>query len=242
MLRVCFLIAALFGATVAYGQQQRAFELDLIGRYDKHADYTTRFFNRSYTNDTKLWGKSFGLNLNYVHAIDKHVNASIGAGYYHLGVDKIHQTTPFGIIASGRNIDYRHPSGIQPLFSTNKYHYDNLNCTIGIDYTKPLCNNMDLVIGGNFTYWYSFSQLYHISWGSNIRYRTNHGQSLGFAANMALGVSYRFLKSKNYVSPKLIVPVYQQLCGDSVFGEDNSVKMLKWLNGAGLSFAVGRYF
>lgn len=241
MFRACFFSVVLFGATVAYGQQSGAFELDLIARYDKHADYTSRFFNRSYTNDTRLWGRSFGVNFNYVHAIDKHVHASIGIGYYNLRIDKIRQTTPFGITASGRNIDYQHPSGIQPLFSTNKYHYDNLNLTIGIDYTKPLRSNMGLVIGGNFTYLYSFSQLYHISYG-NIQYRTNHGQTPGFVANMAFGVSYRFRKDKNYVSPKLIVPIYQQLRGDSVFGEDNSVKMLKWLNGAGLSFAVGRYF
>lgn len=241
MARRFLFITLLLLTTIAYGQKSRSIELNLFSRYDKHADYTTRFFDRSYTNDTKLWGKSFGVNFNYVHLINKQFNARIGIGYYNLGIDEIRQTTPFNLIAIGRNIDYSHPIGIEPLFGTKKYHYDNLNFVIGIDYVKPLRKRLDFVVGGDLTYLYSISQLYHIAY-DNIRHRTNKGRALGIAANTLIGVSHKFNKEKNYLSPKLIIPIYQQLRGDKIFGEDKSVKMDKWFNGAGLSITLGRYF
>jgi len=236
-----FFIVTLLTTSFVHGQKTKSVELDIIGRYDKHADYTTRFGNRSYTNDTKLWGKSFGFNLNYFHLINKKLNFKAGLGYYNLGIDKIRQTTPFNLIATGRNIDYRHPSGIYPLFATSKYHYDNLSFTIGLASERHLLKKLDFTIGGDLYYLYSFSQLYHISY-DNIRYRTNIGRSLGFGANSYIGVVKKFNKDRNYISPKVIVPIYQQLHGDKVFGEDNGVKMDKWLNGIGFSVSLGKYF
>ena len=240
MIRLIFVSATLLIATIMQGQKTKRIEFDFVGRYDKHADYTTRFFDRSYTNDTKLWGKSFGVNFNYLHSIDKHFDFKVGIGYYNLGINKIRQTTPFNIITTGRNIDYRHPSGILPLFATSKYYYNNLNLSIGMSYFRPLFKKMDFVIGGDFTYIYTFSQLYRITY-DNIRYKTNNGKTLGIAVNTSLGVSHKFNKDKYYISPKLIIPIYQQLHGDKVFGEDNSVKMTKWLNGIGLSVAIGKF-
>ena len=43
---------------------------------------------------------------------------------------------------------------------------------------------------------------------------------------------------KFYISPKIIIPVYQQLRGDQVFGEANKLKMVKWFHGIGLSLSV----
>jgi hypothetical protein len=222
------------------GQKTKSIELDFIGRYDKHADYTTRFFDGSYTNDTKLWGKSFGVNFNYLHSIDKCVNLKAGIGYYNLRIDKIGQPTPFNTIAKGRSIGYQDPWGRLPSFATKKYHYNNLNLTVGVNYNKPVFKKMDFIIGGDLTYLYTFSQLYHITY-DNIKYRTNNGKTLGFAVNSFLGVSHKFNKDKNYISPKLFIPIYQQLYGDKVFGEDNSVRMTKWLNGIGMSVSIGKY-
>lgn len=240
MPKVLLIIVTLFLTTIGYGQKTTSVELNLIGRYDKHADYTTRFGDRSYTNDTKLWGKSFGFNINFVRQVNKHFNAKIGIGYYNLGIDKIRQTTPFNIIATGRNINYRHPSGILPLFATNKYYYDNLNFILGLVYEKPITIKANFIAGGDFSYLYTFSQLYHITY-DNIRYRTNNGRTLGFAANTYFGISQKFHADRYYISPKIIVPVYQQLGGDEAFLENQSLKMTKWFNGVGLSFTVGKY-
>jgi outer membrane protein assembly factor BamA len=159
MWKLLLITATLLLSTVVYGQKNSSVELDIVGRYDKHADYTTRFGNRSYTNDTKLWGKSFGFSFNYNRSLHKYLNGKVGIGYYNLGINKIRQTTPFNTIVTGRNIDYQHPSGIQPLFATTKYHYDNLSFTLGLAYNKPIAKKVDLLIGGDFNYLYTFSQL-----------------------------------------------------------------------------------
>lgn len=241
MFKLLPLIVTLLLSSILYGQKNQSIELDLIGRYDKHANYTTRFGDRSYTNDTKLWGKSLGFDINYTRSLYKHVNAKFCIGYYNLGIDKIRQKTPFNIIAKGRNINYRHPSGILPLFATNKYHYDNLHFTLGLVYERPIAKKFNFIVAGDFNYLFSFPQLYHITY-DNIRYRTNNGRTLGFAANSYLGILKKFNYNKNYISPKIIIPVYQQLRGDQSFGEDESVKMNKWFNGVGLSLAIDKYF
>ena len=240
MWKLLLITTLLLTKTTVYGQKNSSFELDFIGRYDKHADYTTRFGDRSYTNDTKLWGKSFGFNINYIKSLYNHVNTKVGIGYYNLGIDKIRQTTPFNIIATGRNINYRHPSGILPLFATNKYYYDNLSLTVGLAYERPIAKKVDFIAGGDFNYLYTFSQLYHITY-DDIRYRTNNSRTLGFAANTYFGLLRKVHTDEYYVSPKIIVPIYQQLRGDEAFGEDQSVKMEKWFNGVGVSLTIGKY-
>ena len=241
MFRSFLLTATLLLTVIVYGQKTKRIELDIIGRYEKQADYTTRFGDRSYTNNTKLWGKSFGFNIGYIASLYRHLNAKASIGYYNLGIDKIRQTTPFNLIATGRNINYRHPSGILPLFATNRYHYDNVNITTGLAYEIPVAKKLSFMVGGEFTYLLTFSQLYHITY-DNIRYRTNSVRTLGFAAISHIGALEKFNKNKNYISPKILFPVYQQLRGDRVFGEDNSMKINKWANGIGLSVAMGKYF
>ena len=111
---------------------------------------------------------------------------------------------------------------------------------MALPYEKPIAKKVDLLIGGDFNYLYTFSQMYHITY-DHIRHRTNNGRTLGFAANTSFGLLRRFQKDKYYVSPKIIVPIYQQLHGDEAFGEDQSVKMQKWFNGVGISLAIGKY-
>ena len=155
MCKLLLLTATLLLSIVVYGQRNSSVELELVGRYDKHANYTTRFGDRSYTNDTKLWGKCFGVNVNFVPSLHKHLNGKVGIGYYSLGIDKIRQTTPFNFIATGRNINYRHPSGILPLFGTKKYHYDNLSFTLGLALWKANSQKSGLID------WWRFQLLVH---------------------------------------------------------------------------------
>jgi len=92
------------------------------------------------------------------------------------------------------------------------------------------------IIGGDFNYLYTFSQLYNISY--DLKFRTNNGKTLGFGINSYLGVVRKLRNDKFYISPKIIIPVYQQLRGDQVFGEANKLKMVKWFHGIGLSLSV----
>lgn len=240
MLKLFFSAVIMLFSTVLLAQNTKRIEFDLQLRYDKHADYTTRFFGRSFTDDIKLWGKSFGLNFNYFHPIHKRIFLKAGVGYYRLAIDKIRANSRFNIIATGRNIDYNHPLGISLLFSTKKYYYNNVNLAVGLGYNKPLHKKMNFVADTDFTYYYTFSQLYQINY-DNIRYKTSNGKTLGISVNTSLGVSYKFNNDKSYISPRLVIPIYQQLSGDKVFGEDSNIKMTKWFNGIGLSIAIGKY-
>ena len=73
--KLLIVIATQLLTSIVYGQKNKRIELDIIGRYDKHADYTTRFGERSYTDDTKMWGKSFGFNINYLRSLNRQLNA-----------------------------------------------------------------------------------------------------------------------------------------------------------------------
>jgi hypothetical protein len=241
MLRIILLFLTLSVVSFVQGQKKKSVELDFIGRYDKHTDYTTRFYDRTYTNNTKLWGYSYGANLNFLQPLTQKLKLKIGAGYYQLGVDKIEQTTRVNTIAPARTIDYNHPTGIQPLFATDYYKYHNLALTSGIIYEQKLKGKWNYCIGADFSYLYTFSQLYNITYDKS-KYQTHNGKTLSFGVNSYLGVVRRFRSDKYYINPKIIIPVYQQLRGDQVFGEDNSIKMKKWLNGIGLSLSIGKYF
>jgi len=43
------------------------------------------------------------------------------------------------------------------------------------------------------------------------------------------------------MNPKMIIPVFQSLNGDGVFGETGRTKAQIWFNGIGFSFAIGMY-
>ncbi len=235
-----FLLVTLSTSSFAQGQKAKSIELDFMARYDKHADYTTRFFDRTFTNDMKLWGISYGANANFLQSITDKLKLKIGVGYYQLGINKIEQTGRLNLIAPARTIDFNHPTGIQPLFASDYYRYHNFNLTGGLAYEQKLKKKWNYNIGGDFNYLYTFSQLYNISY-DNSKYRTNNRKTLGFGVNSYLGLVRRYHNDKFYINPKIIIPVYQKLNGDRVFGEDTSVKMGKWFNGIGLSFSIGKY-
>jgi hypothetical protein len=241
MRKLLLIPVAFLYITISFGQKSHSLEFGIIGQYDKHADYTTRFGNRSFTDDMELWGKSLGFHVNYKRSWHRYLNAKIGIGYYQLGIDKIRSPTRFNTIAKSRNIDYQHPSGIQPLFSTSKYHYDNLHVSIGFFYKKSYSKKADIIVGADFNGLYTFSQLYHINY-DQIKYRTNDSRILGYSINTYFGFEKKLNTKNYYLSPKILLPIYQNLRGDKAFEEDPEITMEKWLRGIGLTITIGKYF
>lgn len=239
MFKVFFLFLLLLRSLTSIGQGKASIEVSLQSRYDKHADYITRFGYRSYTDGMKLWGRSQGLQFSYLHPLTKDIKLRVGAGYYLLKVDKIKRTSPWSDNVPNRTIDYNHPSGIQPVFHTNKYQYNNLSLAAGLIYEKAVAENLILQAGAAYNFLYTFSQKYRITY-DNTMYKTTKPKELGFGLNASLGV-LKIIRDKYYFNPELLVPVYQQLKGDQVFRESKKVKMTKWLQGGGLSISVGRY-
>jgi hypothetical protein len=240
MVRMILLIIAFSLASLVNGQMRRNIEVDLHVRYEKHADFTTRFFERTYTDQVKLWGLSNGVNINFLQPISNKIKFKVGVGYYKLAMDKVRQSTRINTLAPGRTIDFEHPTGIKPVFYTDYYYYNNLALTGGLSYEAKLNKQWNFNVGGDLNYLYSFSQFYNIDY-DNSKFRTRNGKSLGFGVNTYFGIIKRFQNDKYYLNPKVILPIYQELRGDQVFGENRNLKMDKWFNGGGLSITIGKY-
>ncbi|MET0298209.1 MAG: hypothetical protein ABW036_00565 [Flavitalea sp.] len=215
--------------------------MDLVARYDKHADYTTRFGDRSYTDDISLWGISKGLQLKYFHPVTKNLSLSLGAGYHLLCIDKIRNTTPWSDNVSARTIDFTHPTGIEPGFNADKYRYNSVTWSFGLNYKQVISAKTHFNFGGDYTYMHMLSQKYHITY-DDITYKTSRSMPLGFAVNANAGILRRFGKKDYYFNPKLQIAIYQQLNGDQAFRETPDLKMTKWFQGVGCSLGFGKFF
>lgn len=239
MKRIPFVLLLCIIAVFANAQNKSSLELSILSRYDQHADYTTRYFSRTYTDDTKLSGMSYCLAANYMHSFFRNVSFTLGLGYYRTGIDKIKQATRFNANASGRAINY--PDSIQILFGTDAYYYHNVTASVGFTYEKPIRAKTYFITGADMVYLYTFSQSYYITYYHNF-YNTHNARTLGWNVNAFAGVLQKLNNNKYYISPRLIIPVYQSLHGDAIFGEDETVRMCKWFHGFGLAVSFGKYF
>ena len=88
MLKAILVSLAILSYIPASGQSKKSFEFSVLGRYDQ-ANYVTRFGARSFNDTLKLYGMSYGATISYRQKIYKDISASIGIGYYRLGIDKI---------------------------------------------------------------------------------------------------------------------------------------------------------
>lgn len=240
-MRKLFIFLSLsFVCIASLGQNRSSIELSLFSRYDKHADYISRFGDRTYTDPMKLWGLSYGLKAYYLLPVVGQLKLRAGAGYYRLGIDKINRTSPWSANVPSRTIDFNHPTGIQPVFHTDKYHYNNVDLSLGLVYEHLLNNNLALTVGADYSYYHTFSQRYRITY-DNTNFKTKEARALGFGATASVGVLKKVKQDKYYINPSVVIPVFQQLNGDKVFREEESVQMPKWFNGIGLSITIGKY-
>ena len=225
-----------FGA----GQKQTSLELTSYSRYEKHADYTSRYGDRSYTNSMQLWGMSNGLSMSYLFPVNKWFKLKAGVGYHQLGIDKVRSSSPWSADIPSRTIDYTHPAGIQPLFNTDQYHYNNFAGSAGFSYEHTLNDKLALNFGADYSYYYTFSQRYRITY-NNTALKTKNVSPLGFGSSAYVGLIQKVQQSQYYINPGVLIPIYQQLSGDSVFRE-NDISMHKWFKGIGLFISLGKYF
>ena len=171
--------------------------------------------------------------------VSKSVSVSLGVGYYRLGIDKIQGSMPFNLpgIRTSRNIDYDDAMN-NLLYSTSKYHYNNLAVTIGISKTVLLRQKIYFDFGAEGIGYSSFSQRYRLFDGKQ-KYSTSNSKPLEFGANATFGVLREY--KKFYIRPAMIIPIYQNLKGDKVFYEERNMNISKWFNGIGLTLRIGKY-
>src|SRR5688500_18456511 len=108
-IRLFFISCFLSWWSYGFGQQQ--LEISLVTRYEQQAEYTSRFFNRYFTNDLTLSGLSQGIGVHYIRPVIKDVKFSLGIGLYQLGILKVRSIGRWGA-SDRRIIDYTHPIGI----------------------------------------------------------------------------------------------------------------------------------
>ena len=241
MAKLTFFVTLFCLSTVALAQKRISVELSLYSRYDIHADYVTRYGDRSYTDTIVLSGTSVGIRGSLLLPAGKRFKLKLGAGYNRLGINEIERKSPWGPNVPDRTIDYTHPTGIQPLFHTDNYHYDNIDLSAGIFYLHQLKNDLVITAGAEYNYYHTFSQRYRITY-DNSKYTTTDSRPLGFGVNAQLGILTKLKTKKYYIHPAILIPVYQELNGDKVFLEDKHIRMKKELSGVGISVSFGKYF
>lgn len=237
-MRILFVLLCLLPFFVGNAQDIRSVEISMIVRYDRHGNYVSNFAGRAYNDTTKLYGMSYGVSFQYRHELIKDLSAYIGLGYYRLGIDRIRGNLPFGApgVRTGRNIDYDDGS-TSLLYSTTKYHYNNLALTAGISKSLALQKQLKIEVSAEGLGYYSFSQRYDLNEGYRI-YKPSNPKKLEFGANLLLSVVKEF--KRFYLRPSVIVPVYQNLKGDRLFYEDKNLNIRKWFHGIGIVLNVGK--
>lgn len=239
MLKAALFFLSILFLTSSEGQKKRSIELSLIGRYDQHANYVSNYAGRSYNDTNKLYGISYGASIIYRKKFTKDISASLGVGYYKLAIDKIKGSMPFNTpgTRTARNIDYDDDM-TSLLYSTSKYHYNNLAITVGLNKTAALKERLYFDFGAEGIMYYSLSQRYQLFNGEKY-YSTNNAKPLEFSVNITFGIMKEY--KKFYLRPALLIPVYQNLKGDKVFYEDRNMNISKWFNGIGLTLRFGKY-
>jgi hypothetical protein len=240
IVRVFLLVIVMLPFFVARAQHKESIEFSSTIRYDRHGKYISNFAGRAYNDTTSLSGMSYGASIQYRREFFKDLSAYIGIGFYRLGIDKVRGNIPFGIpgIRTARNIDYDDGT-TNLLYSTGKYHYNNLVLTLGLTKSFPIRKTLLLEVGAEGLGYYSYSQRYNLNDGYRIYFARN-SKKMEFGANTTLGILKEF--DKFYVRPALIVPIYQNLKGDEVFYEKKEMSINKWFQGVGLSIRAGKYF
>ena len=217
--------------------QKRAFELSLLGRYDRHANYVTNF-GRVQDDTMQLFGASFGIGVQINQPVGRNLNLYAGIGFYRHRVNKINTTQhPFSGVGHYRLINYSDGSTYFQ-YGTNHYYYNNISYTLGAEWKFSVKQTHSKFLSLEFVDYSTFSQRYNVG-GNNNTYSTSRTDHFGWGINTSVGFK-RQLKSF-YIKPALLIPVYQRIKGDEAFSESSSMKVSKWCNGVGLSIKIGRH-
>jgi hypothetical protein len=163
MLKAIVLSVTILFVISARGQNKQSIEISFVGRYDRHANYVSNFAGRAYNDTNNLYGLGYGTNIGFRKKITESISASLSVGYHRLEIDKIKGSMPFNApgTRTARNINY--DDGMTNLlYSTSRYHYNNLTVTIGLSKTVPINEKLCLDFGAEAIGYHSFSQGYRL--------------------------------------------------------------------------------
>ena len=235
-------IASLLILSMTSIAQKRASQIEInpYFRWDWYPKFIYSI-NSVNSNTVKIIGKSFGINASYKISLKNRFYLKTGIGYYKYSFNKIDQNNSLFGKSNERVIeDYIPPGNITPslIFSTSKYWYNSIAVNIGIEKHVELKKNIKIVLGSDISSYFTFSQIYHITYPypNGDKYKPSKGRFFGNAAKINVGIQKQFKEIT--LGPTIILPVYDNWKQDKVFPQENNSKSRsKWWAGIGIGMS-----
>ena len=235
-----FAICIIFIAEYSVAQKPlNQIEINPYLRWDSYPKFVYTI-NTVTSNTVKIKGTSWGIDAAYKFPFSNKFRLKTGFGYYKHSFNDVDQVNSLFGKNDNRIIDYTPSGPMSPsiLYATNKYWYNSIVVTIGIEKYIDISKSLQLFYGVDIRNYYTFSQQYHIVYpvpeGTN--YRRTDNRYFGFSANLNAGVRKKF--GKTSIGPSIILPVYDIWKKDGVFPqEENNKSRKKWLKGFGVGIS-----
>jgi len=205
-------------------------------RWDNYSKFNYAI-NSVNSNTVGIKGMSWGIDATYKFSITNNFYLKAGLGYYKYSFNKIDQINSLLGRSDNRIIEYIPPDPWAPaiVYTTDKYWYNCIVGTIGIERQLAISKSVQLLCGVNIRNYYSYSQHYHIVYPSpqGTNYKQKHSRYFGFSAD--LNASLQKKMGKINLGPTFSFPIYNLWKQDEVFPqEENRKARNKWFSGVGI--------
>lgn len=214
-----------------------SFELRPYYRADWYPEFSYVSGDRASTDYVKMRGSSFGIGLAYRLPVSKTIAVKPGIGFYKYSFNHIERRNTLTGESESRNINYA--SSLLIPFFTDKYWYNTITASLGVEKKFPLKNSCEAIIGLDLQNYYTVSQLYHLT--NNPEGSQDHKKSEGkyFGASALLNFSIIKHYNRFGIGPSLIVPVFDIWKTDPTFPEETtSGTRNKVLRGVGFGISL----
>jgi hypothetical protein len=221
------------------GQKEKGLiEINPYIRLDWYPQFSYAI-NSINTNFVNIKGTSWGINIAYKIHLPKKFYLKPGLGYYKYSFNKIgKENTSYGK-SDKRHIGF--PSSLLIPFFTDKYWYNTFSASIGIEKVFISKYDLQIITGINFSKYYTYSQIYHITYNNPDNpitnpYKLSNNRVFGFSTNLHAGIVKRI--GKFNLGPSFIIPIFNTWKQDETFPEeDNANSRNKWLRGIGVGLS-----
>lgn len=214
-------------------KRNKEIEINPYVRFDKFPQFSYNYGGRYTTDFLKMTGNSYGLHLSYKYGLKKHFFLKAGLGYLKYKFDNLNNTNSLTGKSHARPIDFVSPLLIG--YSTNKYHYNNIMMSTGIDKEFALNKGFKISASFDLTAYYTYSQYYHLTFKTfdgNQNFNKNNATLFGFSGTISTGITKQL--NNLQIGPAIILPIFDSWRNDTVFLEDDKKGKNKWLNGVGV--------
>ena len=143
-------------STCLFGQNAKSqIEINPYLRWDSYPKFSYAI-NSINSYSLKIHGTSWGINAAYKHPFHNMLYIKAGLGYYRYSFNKIESYNPSYGVGHARIINYIGLGDV--IFATNKYWYNTISASIGIEHQFFLKNSTQGLFGLDINNYYTYSQ------------------------------------------------------------------------------------